>query len=210
MSFGSADFLGGRASRTAPTLTVLFVGQVVAVVGALGDRARGRCRRRGPRPRVRRGGRCVQRRRARPALPRPRLGAHERGRAGDRGRGGDRADRVGRACTTNGRPPSRGSAPRSQSVPARSSRASPTRPVRGATDRVRSSSPSRPVSRSVRRSSSIPRRATSRASGRCSPRAPRPSSSWVSAWLVVGAAEPAPVADRPRGAGSRSAPACST
>jgi uncharacterized membrane protein len=35
MSFGSADFLGGRASRTAPTLTVLFVGQVVAVVGAL-------------------------------------------------------------------------------------------------------------------------------------------------------------------------------
>src|SRR5262245_65490505 len=35
MSFGSADFLGGRASRTAPTLTVLFVGQVVAVAGAL-------------------------------------------------------------------------------------------------------------------------------------------------------------------------------
>ncbi len=35
MSFGSADFLGGRASRTAPTLTVLLVGQVVAVVGAL-------------------------------------------------------------------------------------------------------------------------------------------------------------------------------
>jgi drug/metabolite transporter (DMT)-like permease len=35
MSFGSADFLGGRASRTAPTLTVLLVGQVVAVAGAL-------------------------------------------------------------------------------------------------------------------------------------------------------------------------------
>jgi drug/metabolite transporter (DMT)-like permease len=35
MSFGSADFLGGRASRTAPTLTVLLVGQVVAVTGAL-------------------------------------------------------------------------------------------------------------------------------------------------------------------------------
>ena len=35
MSFGSADFLGGRASRSAPTLTVLLVGQVVAVVGAL-------------------------------------------------------------------------------------------------------------------------------------------------------------------------------
>jgi len=35
MSFGSADFLGGRASRAAPTLTVLLVGQVVAVVGAL-------------------------------------------------------------------------------------------------------------------------------------------------------------------------------
>src|SRR5262245_47722718 len=35
ISFGSADFAGGRASRTAPTLTVLFVGQVVAVVGAL-------------------------------------------------------------------------------------------------------------------------------------------------------------------------------
>jgi uncharacterized membrane protein len=34
MSFGSADFLGGRASRTAPTLTVLFVGQVVAAAGA--------------------------------------------------------------------------------------------------------------------------------------------------------------------------------
>ena len=35
ISFGSADFLGGRASRTAPTVTVLFVGQVVAVTGAL-------------------------------------------------------------------------------------------------------------------------------------------------------------------------------
>src|SRR5262245_51488007 len=35
MSFGSADFLGGRASRTAPTLTVLLLGQVVAVAGAL-------------------------------------------------------------------------------------------------------------------------------------------------------------------------------
>jgi drug/metabolite transporter (DMT)-like permease len=35
MSFGSADFLGGRASRTAPTLTVLLVGQVVAIAGAL-------------------------------------------------------------------------------------------------------------------------------------------------------------------------------
>src|SRR5215467_2420564 len=35
MSFGSADFLGGRASRGAPTLTVLLVGQVVAVAGAL-------------------------------------------------------------------------------------------------------------------------------------------------------------------------------
>ena len=35
MSFGSADFFGGRASRTAPTLTVLLVGQVVAVTGAL-------------------------------------------------------------------------------------------------------------------------------------------------------------------------------
>jgi len=35
MSFGSADFLGGRASRTASTLTVLLVGQVVAVIGAL-------------------------------------------------------------------------------------------------------------------------------------------------------------------------------
>jgi drug/metabolite transporter (DMT)-like permease len=35
MSFGSADFLGGRASRTAPTLTVLLIGQVVAVTGAL-------------------------------------------------------------------------------------------------------------------------------------------------------------------------------
>jgi drug/metabolite transporter (DMT)-like permease len=35
ISFGSADFLGGRASRTAPTVTVLFVGQMVAIVGAL-------------------------------------------------------------------------------------------------------------------------------------------------------------------------------
>ena len=35
ISFGSADFLGGRASRTAPTITVLFVGQVVAIVIAL-------------------------------------------------------------------------------------------------------------------------------------------------------------------------------
>jgi drug/metabolite transporter (DMT)-like permease len=35
ISFGSADFLGGRASRTAPTVTVLFVGQIVAVTGAL-------------------------------------------------------------------------------------------------------------------------------------------------------------------------------
>jgi drug/metabolite transporter (DMT)-like permease len=35
ISFGSADFLGGRASRAAPTLTVLLVGQVVAVAGAL-------------------------------------------------------------------------------------------------------------------------------------------------------------------------------
>lgn len=35
ISFGSADFLGGRASRTAPTITVLFAGQVVAITGAL-------------------------------------------------------------------------------------------------------------------------------------------------------------------------------
>jgi drug/metabolite transporter (DMT)-like permease len=35
MSFGSADFLGGRASGAAPTLTVLLVGQVVAIAGAL-------------------------------------------------------------------------------------------------------------------------------------------------------------------------------
>jgi drug/metabolite transporter (DMT)-like permease len=35
MSFGSADFLGGRASRAAPTLTVLLVGQFVAVLGAI-------------------------------------------------------------------------------------------------------------------------------------------------------------------------------
>src|SRR5262245_10693387 len=33
-SFGSGDFLGGRASRLAPTLTVLFVAQVAAVAGA--------------------------------------------------------------------------------------------------------------------------------------------------------------------------------
>lgn len=35
MSFGSADFLGGRASRTAPTVTVLFVAQATAVVLAI-------------------------------------------------------------------------------------------------------------------------------------------------------------------------------
>jgi drug/metabolite transporter (DMT)-like permease len=34
-SFGSGDFLGGRASRRAPTLTVLLVAQVAAVVGAV-------------------------------------------------------------------------------------------------------------------------------------------------------------------------------
>jgi drug/metabolite transporter (DMT)-like permease len=33
-SFGSGDFLGGRASRRAPTLTVLFVAQITAVAGA--------------------------------------------------------------------------------------------------------------------------------------------------------------------------------
>jgi drug/metabolite transporter (DMT)-like permease len=33
-SFGSGDFLGGRASRHAPTLTVLFVAQITAVAGA--------------------------------------------------------------------------------------------------------------------------------------------------------------------------------
>src|SRR5262249_28426440 len=32
--FGSGDFLRGRASRRAPTLTVLFVAQVAAVAGA--------------------------------------------------------------------------------------------------------------------------------------------------------------------------------
>jgi drug/metabolite transporter (DMT)-like permease len=34
-SFGSGDFLGGRASRRAPTLTVLFVAQCAAVLGAV-------------------------------------------------------------------------------------------------------------------------------------------------------------------------------
>src|ERR1700681_51082 len=34
-SFGSGDFLGGRASRRAPTLTVLTVAQAVAVAGAI-------------------------------------------------------------------------------------------------------------------------------------------------------------------------------
>jgi drug/metabolite transporter (DMT)-like permease len=34
-SFGSGDFLGGRASRRAPTLTVLFVAQSAAVLGAV-------------------------------------------------------------------------------------------------------------------------------------------------------------------------------
>lgn len=33
-SFGSGDFLGGRASRRAPTLTVLFVAQITALIGA--------------------------------------------------------------------------------------------------------------------------------------------------------------------------------
>ena len=34
-SFGSGDFLGGRASRRAPTLTVLMVAQATAVLGAI-------------------------------------------------------------------------------------------------------------------------------------------------------------------------------
>ncbi len=34
-SFGSGDFLGGRASRRAPTLTVLMVAQSIAVLGAI-------------------------------------------------------------------------------------------------------------------------------------------------------------------------------
>src|SRR5690349_12492689 len=34
-SFGSGDFLGGRASRRAPTLTVLMVAQGAAVLGAV-------------------------------------------------------------------------------------------------------------------------------------------------------------------------------
>jgi drug/metabolite transporter (DMT)-like permease len=34
-SFGTGDFLGGRASRRAPTLTVLLVAQAAAVVGAV-------------------------------------------------------------------------------------------------------------------------------------------------------------------------------
>jgi drug/metabolite transporter (DMT)-like permease len=34
-SFGSGDFLGGRASRRAPTLTVLLVAQIAAVLGAV-------------------------------------------------------------------------------------------------------------------------------------------------------------------------------
>lgn len=34
-SFGSGDFLGGRASRRAPTLTVLMVAQATAVIGAV-------------------------------------------------------------------------------------------------------------------------------------------------------------------------------
>ena len=34
-SFGSGDFLGGRASRRAPTLTVLMVAQATAVLGAV-------------------------------------------------------------------------------------------------------------------------------------------------------------------------------
>ena len=35
MSYGSADFLGGHASQRASTLSVLFVGQLVAVTVAL-------------------------------------------------------------------------------------------------------------------------------------------------------------------------------
>ncbi len=35
LSFGSADFLGGRASQQASTIAVLLVGQIVAVGGAL-------------------------------------------------------------------------------------------------------------------------------------------------------------------------------
>jgi drug/metabolite transporter (DMT)-like permease len=35
MSFGTADFLGGRASRSAPTVTVLMVAQCTALVGAI-------------------------------------------------------------------------------------------------------------------------------------------------------------------------------
>ena len=34
-SFGSGDFLGGRAARRAPTLTVLFTAQCTALVGAI-------------------------------------------------------------------------------------------------------------------------------------------------------------------------------
>src|SRR4051812_31676666 len=34
-SFGSGDFLGGRASRRAPTLTVLMVAQATATLGAV-------------------------------------------------------------------------------------------------------------------------------------------------------------------------------
>jgi drug/metabolite transporter (DMT)-like permease len=35
MSFGTADFLGGRASRSAPTVAVLMVAQCIALVGAI-------------------------------------------------------------------------------------------------------------------------------------------------------------------------------